>query len=141
MKAIPTHYSGSWFRSRLEARWAAYFDILGLKWDYEPIDFDGWAPDFLIKTPYCPVFVEVKPTMEFSPTGVFAKAWKYHTAMQVMLLGLGPDEYGLGTLMDPPDMIEYEWFDLWEWLTDNPRCGEQSWREAGNRVQWRRVSA
>jgi hypothetical protein len=34
-KSIQTRYSGRYFRSRLEARWAVFFDALGLKWDYE----------------------------------------------------------------------------------------------------------
>ena len=47
--SIPTRYKGVQFRSRLEARWAAYFDILKWKWEYEPIDLNGWIPDFIIK--------------------------------------------------------------------------------------------
>jgi hypothetical protein len=30
--AIPTRYKGYHFRSRLEARWAVFFDALGIKW-------------------------------------------------------------------------------------------------------------
>ena len=33
---IPTKYNGYTFRSRLEARWAMFFDRLKLKWEYEP---------------------------------------------------------------------------------------------------------
>ena len=40
IKAIETEYKGYRFRSRLEARWAVFFDALGLKWDYEPEGFD-----------------------------------------------------------------------------------------------------
>jgi len=40
------------FRSRLEARWAVFFDVLGLRWDYEPEKFDTdagrYIPDFWI---------------------------------------------------------------------------------------------
>jgi hypothetical protein len=39
MKAIKTKYGGYTFRSRLEARWAAFFDAFGLKWTYEPEGF------------------------------------------------------------------------------------------------------
>lgn len=35
IKAIETKYKGYRFRSRLEARWAVFFDTAGLKWDYE----------------------------------------------------------------------------------------------------------
>ena len=60
IKAIPTTYAGVNFRSRLEARWAAFFDLCGWKWDYEPFDLDGWAPDFLLKGKI-KALIEVKP--------------------------------------------------------------------------------
>ncbi len=40
MRPIETKYKGCRFRSRLEARWAVFFDTLGLKWWYEPEGFD-----------------------------------------------------------------------------------------------------
>lgn len=61
MKAIPTVYNAASFRSRLEARWAAFFDLAGWRWDYEPLDLEGWAPDFLIHGFDGPILVEVKP--------------------------------------------------------------------------------
>lgn len=35
IQAIQTRYAGHHFRSRLEARWAVFFDALGLDWVYE----------------------------------------------------------------------------------------------------------
>ena len=61
IKAIPTTYAGTNFRSRLEARWAAYFDELNIPWEYEPFDLEGWAPDFAITVLGEQVLVEVKP--------------------------------------------------------------------------------
>lgn len=58
--AIPTDYAGQRFRSRLEAKWAAFFDLLGWKWEYEPVDLAGWIPDFRIQAS-SPLLVEVKP--------------------------------------------------------------------------------
>src|SRR5690554_2014592 len=54
IKAIQTRYKGYHFRSRLEARWAVFFDALGLEWEYEPEGFDlgngvWYLPDFKIK--------------------------------------------------------------------------------------------
>lgn len=47
---IPTTYEGIKFRSRLEARWAVFFDSMGIEWDYEPEAFGngfmGYTPDF-----------------------------------------------------------------------------------------------
>ena len=39
IKAIETRYAGCHFRSRLEARWAVFFDHLGIEWQYEPQGF------------------------------------------------------------------------------------------------------
>ncbi len=65
IKAIETQYKGYRFRSRLEARWAVFFDALGVKWEYEKEGYDladaGWyLPDFWL--PELNVFFEVKPT-------------------------------------------------------------------------------
>lgn len=56
MRAIETVYKGYRFRSRLEARWAVFFDALELRWEYEPEGFelgDGlrYLPDFKVRYP------------------------------------------------------------------------------------------
>lgn len=68
IKPIETHYKGYRFRSRLEARWAVFFDNLGLDWEYEfegfQIEDSGpYLPDFLLKDDgsFPDVWVEVKP--------------------------------------------------------------------------------
>ena len=66
LKAIDTPYQGHLFRSRLEARWAVFFDALGLEWEYESegYDLDGiwYLPDFKVKTPQgSDIWIEVKP--------------------------------------------------------------------------------
>ena len=53
MKAIQTEYKGYLFRSRLEARWAVFFDACGVRWEYEPEGYDlgdgiYYLPDFLL---------------------------------------------------------------------------------------------
>lgn len=60
-KGIPTDHSGSRFRSRLEARWASFFDSMSWEWEYEPFDMDGYIPDFAIRTKTGPLLVEIKP--------------------------------------------------------------------------------
>jgi hypothetical protein len=40
IKAIDTRYAGCRFRSRLEARWAVFFDHMGIVWEYEPQGFE-----------------------------------------------------------------------------------------------------
>jgi len=60
--AIPTRYKGVNFRSRLEARWAAFFDLMQWQWHYEPIDMQGWIPDFIMGSDLnTGLLVEVKP--------------------------------------------------------------------------------
>ena len=65
--SIPTTYRGIRFRSRLEAKWATVFDLLGWSWEYEPLDLNGWIPDFLIRTASKPILVEVKPILALDP--------------------------------------------------------------------------
>lgn len=43
IKAIETHYAGCRFRSRLEARWAVFFNTLSIAWEYEPEGFEWEA--------------------------------------------------------------------------------------------------
>ncbi len=47
----PTFYDGVWFRSRLEAHWACFFDQANWKWDYEPLDIGDWTPSFRVEFP------------------------------------------------------------------------------------------
>jgi hypothetical protein len=62
IQAIETRYAGCRFRSRLEARWAVFFDTLGVPWEYEPegFDLDGlwYLPDFYL--PDLDTWFEVK---------------------------------------------------------------------------------
>ena len=64
--AIQTRYAGCHFRSRLEARWAVFFDQTGIEWEYEPqgylVDGQPYLPDFYL--PKLGWWVEVKGTEE-----------------------------------------------------------------------------
>lgn len=153
IKSIPTEYAGVNFRSRLEARWAAFFDLCGWKWDYEPFDLDGWAPDFLIKTEITDVLVEIKPlnlddcTAVNSDTMAYDKACTQRSRYQVMLLGVSPVSNAAtpGSILQPPDSAKYTWESIISLLavrntydenTGEYFAAEDIWREAGNRVQW-----
>src|SRR5919202_5797757 len=62
-KPIETVYNGQRFRSRLEARWAVFFDALGVPWEYEREGFDlgefgYYLPDFWL--PRQRLWVEIK---------------------------------------------------------------------------------
>lgn len=78
VKALETRYAGTLFRSRLEARWAAFFDVLAWQWTYEPPVGRGYLPDFVIGGA-APLLIEVKPA---------ASAQDYTDALGKMTLGL-----------------------------------------------------
>lgn len=64
IKAIDTKYNGYKFRSRLEARWAVFFDTVPIPYLYEPEGFklNGnlcYLPDFYL--PWFKCYVEIKP--------------------------------------------------------------------------------
>lgn len=66
IKPIETKYKGYRFRSRLEARWAVFFDALGIKWEYEHegyiLDDNTWyLPDFYL--PDWDTYIEIKAKM------------------------------------------------------------------------------
>lgn len=76
IKAIETRYKGYRFRSRLEARWAVFFDALGIDWRYEEEGYvleDGsrYLPDFFL--PEFEWHAEVKP---YAPSGEDAAKMK-----------------------------------------------------------------
>jgi len=90
INAIPTTYAGILFRSRLEATWAAFFDQLGWQWQYEPVDYPGWIPDFGIRSDYHGlILVEVKPVADFDEE-VAKKIDDACQDREVLLLGIGP---------------------------------------------------
>jgi len=77
IRAIETEYNGYLFRSRLEARWAVFFDNLSVPYIYEPEGFefdDGvrYLPDFWLPDQHC--WVEIKPPGE----------WIYHHECELL---------------------------------------------------------
>jgi hypothetical protein len=75
IKAIDTKYNGYKFRSRLEARWAIFFDSLSIKYEYEKEGFDlnglKYLPDFWLSEYNC--WVEIKPAILKLPNGHVAR--------------------------------------------------------------------
>ena len=63
MKAIETEFDGYRFRSRLEARWAVFFHVAGIPYEYEPEGYElpsgKYLPDFYL--PWFKCYVEIKP--------------------------------------------------------------------------------
>lgn len=135
IKAIPTIYNHVQFRSRLEARWAAFFDLAGIKWEYEPFDLEGWAPDFKVISGNVVALAEVKPLEATCQdvsvyADVFKKATAHSDKHKILLLCDGPVNALAGVpLCDEADLDEF---------ADAIRQPDiqATWRKAGNTVQW-----
>lgn len=106
IKAIETQYKGYRFRSRLEARWAVFFDCLGLEWLYEPEGFElgkyRYLPDFHFPS-FCGrrgCYAEVKPSPE-----PFTKARQFvhWSDAPIVLLDSGEPAAGPYTLLEMCD--------------------------------------
>lgn len=110
--AIETRYAGCRFRSRLEARWAVFFDTLGIRWEYEAQGFtvgrrltapwsDGdtfpYLPDFWL--PDLHLYAEVKG--DFADEQEFVRlldAAAFLSSKGVGGCGEGPDLLLLGPI-------------------------------------------
>jgi len=97
-RAITTRYNGYAFRSRLEARWAKFFDHLGVKWDYEPEGFElgnglRYLPDFWL--PDWGMWVEVKPSAIDAVTREKAIRLLQHTGQPIYCTEGMPDRNGV----------------------------------------------
>ncbi len=76
IKPIETEYAEHRFRSRLEARWAVFFDTMNFDWQYEPEAFHvkqgrrraNYLPDFYL--PELGVYAEVKGGAGFTKLDV-----------------------------------------------------------------------
>jgi hypothetical protein len=93
VRAHPTKYKGIMFRSRLEARWAIMFDLLGWRWEYEPIDLMGYLPDFVVMFAAGPVLVEVKYGFDYetllaaASDTIDASTWESTTSDDALIVG------------------------------------------------------
>lgn len=113
IQAIETRYAGCRFRSRLEARWAVFFDHLGIRWEYEPQGFHlthrltlepvtfTYLPDFFL--PELQLWAEVKGSLPDEETIRLANAaaslssndgggCRDQGGHDVIVLGLIPDD-------------------------------------------------
>lgn len=157
IKSHPTTYAGVNFRSRLEARWACFFDLTScIEWQYEPIDLDGWSPDFLLRLKGWKSWdadmlgcdhqwlAEVKPYTRLSQ-------FKGHQCDPNRASYMIDNEPGpFGALLGINPTVSDVFFcrgssagnvSLYEALEDKfGNCWrkkfEEPWNEAGNRTQW-----
>jgi hypothetical protein len=91
-KPLKTIYNGIRFRSRLEARWAIFFDALRIIYEYEKTWFEfpdslKYLPDFWL--PQVKMWAEVKPK-EFNEVELEKAFWlvKYTGKPLLKLIGM-----------------------------------------------------
>lgn len=104
IRPLETNYKGCRFRSRLEARWAVFFDEMGIKWEYEFQGFDlggiYYLPDFWLPTFGGGMWAEVKPE-----TFTLMERWK----AERLVVGSGRP---LWLCVGVPDLRVYEIIEL-----------------------------
>ena len=136
MKIIQTWYKGILFRRRTEARWAVFFDSLGIDWDYEEEGFimsDGtyYLPDFHLPTFDKGMFVEVK--------GVFTQSEKelcrdlcYESGKNVLLAEGIPKPRELKCVIcnnQAKTYHHYKGYEKKNWLDILPLCYDCHFKE------------
>jgi hypothetical protein len=106
VKPIETVYNGCRFRSRLEARWAVFFDALSIEWEYEPEGFDlgngkWYLPDFFLPrfNTKNGTWVEIKPIHKKTLMNQIAKVGLSTASDFLILTGI-------------PSVTEYELYDF-----------------------------
>lgn len=113
IKAIETVYDGYKFRSRTEARWAVFFNAIGLEYQYESegFDMDGlrYLPDFYIPSLNRWFEVKGKPMTELDMKKCeeFCRRTDNANIKFSVLIG-APDPVRVGDFFG---IMEY----VWEW--------------------------
>jgi len=101
--SIPTFYRAQTFRSRLEARWAVFMDVLDVRWYYEYEGFElesgRYVPDFWL--PDLNRWLEIKP-LGFDPWGKDAgsrdakRCSEFQETHRLVIFAGSPDEQDSG---------------------------------------------
>src|SRR3990167_8069916 len=138
VKAHPTEYKYIQFRSRLEAHWACFFDSLNWYWEYEPVDLEGWTPDFFIRQPcghsecggFHEIYCEVKPyrnveQFEQHPSNRFGYG----------CLGLNPGVTKIEIIHGSGGGV----YNLMDFCSMPKTIQDICWNESGNLTQWKGV--
>lgn len=122
-KIKKTNYGGLLFRSRTEAKWAVFFDTLGVKYDYEPFFEEvgndyisyNYLPDFYL--PSQEKFIEVKPGKPTELEEQKAAFWCKDILEIVVLFNLQP----------PTDKLENGWLYYFPNIKKTPMVMQHYW--------------
>lgn len=116
---IQTEYRNIVFRSRLEAKWAVFFDEMGIEWKYEPgtfmVPFGGYSiqyrPDFALTNVKCvfdieqPIYIEVKGRDHYCDIYEYERRKIENFAKDHSILVLGKIPYKVSDMFQEPDYI------------------------------------
>lgn len=139
IKSKETIYGEFIFRSVLEARWAVFFDSLGIDYTYEPYCFEvetsgrevKYMPDFFL--PNFELFIEIKPNKPVEIENIKAAAWSKYNGDTIILFNLNVpiESYENGWKFYCEDIDKtpklskgYNWCEC-------PRCGKIDIAECG----------
>ena len=93
---IQTEYRNIVFRSRLEAKWAVFFDEMGIEWKYEPgtfmVPFGGYSIQVKGRDHYCDIYEYERRKIE-------------NFAKDHSILVLGKIPYKVSDMFQEPDYI------------------------------------
>lgn len=147
IKAIPATYNGVQFRSRTEARWAVFFDALGVRWEYEHEGYQlpsGWyLPDFWLPEVNGGIFVEIKPEREPTEREVIvAKELACATGKEVAMMFGAPRCESRGAMMQGRvyamcwigDALHAGDEDGFQVIDGNVRVGSSDWGDEEPRI-------
>lgn len=120
IRAIETRYAGCRFRSRTEARWAVFFDALGIAWEYEREGYElpsgRYLPDFWL--PRLGFWIEIKGRAPTEHEEAFAHDLSGHTKAAVYILwgvpGGDMEDGGVYWQCNPVTGAEYPCEDYWD---------------------------
>lgn len=146
MKPISTSYKGYCFRSRLEARWAIFFEELGAEWVYEQEGFDlsgiWYLPDFWIAD--WDTWIEIKPSGPSADDCIKCLSLALHSQKTVLLIYgepwaeeeiskydihmFGPDPFRVDREQQSESIIEDEGDcgSGWQFATGR-KCSDEIW--------------
>ena len=138
LKPIQTEYRGYRFRSRLEARWAVFFDAAKIEWEYEREGFElpsgRYLPDFWLPTrhieeyPDAGTWVDIKPRQWADERESLLKRMEEltiaskHTSM--IFSGDPGDFYTLSFSYSRREWLKYSIDDIAEWPSEYHTKGE-----------------
>lgn len=145
--AIQTRYHGYHFRSRLEARWAVFFETMAVQWTYEPEGFElpsgrRYLPDFHIAGVG---WIEIKPKLDnwdgmpWLREGSLEE--EFFTPTMLTATSHGPFPPGGCIVGEPGHVIDGDqrssyagavWGDTCYYFCECPACGALGFQFSGN---------